>query len=275
MKKYKMIMTDKKKDWHGKTVYRIQALRSFGDVKAGDLGGYVANGQNLSHYGNCWIAENAVVTKDARVIENAIISGNATISYRAIISGNARVYGNALVMGDPYIFEDYPKITGDACVFGNAKIWHNAIISEKAKVFGNADISTCTIKGNANVFGKAKIDHYAEIAGNTRIFGNSIVLHCKVIGDSIICGNTKIMLRCDGYFSAYPNIIDSVIFNNANIFGECTVKKSYISDEITTAVCVIENCIIGNKTNRINSSVSYNLLEKYGINKNLYIPCTA
>lgn len=39
--------------------YRIQALRSFGNVKEGVIGGYVSSEKNLSHDGNCRIAPNS------------------------------------------------------------------------------------------------------------------------------------------------------------------------------------------------------------------------
>ena len=42
-------------------VYRIRALKDFGDVKAGDLGGYVNSEENLSHEGNCWIYDDAKI----------------------------------------------------------------------------------------------------------------------------------------------------------------------------------------------------------------------
>ena len=36
----------------GKNLYRIKAIKSFGDVKAGDLGGYIEDEDNLSQDGN-------------------------------------------------------------------------------------------------------------------------------------------------------------------------------------------------------------------------------
>ncbi len=38
-KKYQL--TDETQNYYGKTLYRIQALKDFGDVKAGDKGGWV------------------------------------------------------------------------------------------------------------------------------------------------------------------------------------------------------------------------------------------
>ena len=36
-------------------LHRIRALRSFGNVKAGDVGGWVEREANLSHDGDCWV----------------------------------------------------------------------------------------------------------------------------------------------------------------------------------------------------------------------------
>jgi len=36
----------------GVTLHRIQALRSFGDVKEGDIGGWIEKESNLWHDGN-------------------------------------------------------------------------------------------------------------------------------------------------------------------------------------------------------------------------------
>lgn len=49
----------------GRTLYRIKALRDFGDVEKGDLGGYIGSENNLSHCGNAWVYGNAEVRGDA------------------------------------------------------------------------------------------------------------------------------------------------------------------------------------------------------------------
>ena len=45
MKKYEL--TEETKVIGGKTLFRIRALRSFGGIKAGDLGGFIENERNL------------------------------------------------------------------------------------------------------------------------------------------------------------------------------------------------------------------------------------
>ena len=49
----------------GKKLFRIKALISFGNVKEGELGGFVEKEENLDQSGNAW------VSGDARVYGNA------------------------------------------------------------------------------------------------------------------------------------------------------------------------------------------------------------
>ena len=81
MKKFKLT-SEFIVDISGVKLFRIKALIEFGNVKAGDLGGYIEKEENLSHMGNAWVSGNAQVSGDARV------------------SGNAQVFGDARVSGD-------------------------------------------------------------------------------------------------------------------------------------------------------------------------------
>ena len=72
-----------------KKLFRIKALVEFGNVKAGELGGYVEKEENVSQDGNAWVSGDAEVSGNARVYGDAWVSGNAEVS------GNARVSGDA------------------------------------------------------------------------------------------------------------------------------------------------------------------------------------
>lgn len=100
MKKYK-IRKDlfKQCEFSGKKYYRIEALKDFADVKAGDRGGYVESYKNLSQDGNCWIYDEAEVKQNSRVYEDAKVYDYATVINNAKIYGNAKVYKRALVSG--------------------------------------------------------------------------------------------------------------------------------------------------------------------------------
>lgn len=45
----------------GVTLHRIRALVAFGNVEAGNLGGFIEKIENLSMYGNAWVYGNAKV----------------------------------------------------------------------------------------------------------------------------------------------------------------------------------------------------------------------
>ena len=63
----------------GTKLFRIKALMEFGDVKAGDLGGYIEKEENLDHDGDAWVYGNAEVCGNARVCGNAEVCGNAKV----------------------------------------------------------------------------------------------------------------------------------------------------------------------------------------------------
>ena len=124
----------------GTVLRRIRALRDIPrfDVKAGELGGFVEEENNLSQDGDAWVFGNA------KVYGKALVSGNARVF------GNAKIYGKALVSGNARVF-------GDAWVFGNAKIFGDAEVSDYAEVSGDARVS-----GNANVSGDAEVSGDAD-----------------------------------------------------------------------------------------------------------------
>ena len=74
MKKYEL--TNETKVVLGTTLYRIRALISFGNVHAGDLGGWVEKESNLAQEGTAWVygtarvSGNAMVYGDARVLKS-------------------------------------------------------------------------------------------------------------------------------------------------------------------------------------------------------------
>ena len=51
----------------GLTLYRIRALKSFGDVRTGDIGGFVQFEANLSQEGDCWVYGDSRVYLGGRV----------------------------------------------------------------------------------------------------------------------------------------------------------------------------------------------------------------
>ena len=133
-KKYKVIQ-DETIHLGNHILHRIQACRSFGNVKSGDLGGFIESEGNLDHSGGCWISEHTKIYGNARVFGDAYIGGSTWISGDAEVSGTAQVYdnswvsGNVQISGDAWIGENIPA-------YGNMKldsgIWNQTVeIDEK------------------------------------------------------------------------------------------------------------------------------------------------
>ena len=79
------------------TLYRIQAMRDFGNVRKGEKGGFIQSEKNLSHEGSCWVYDNAKVYGDAEVYENALVYENAEVCGAAWVYGNAMIYYYGIV----------------------------------------------------------------------------------------------------------------------------------------------------------------------------------
>jgi len=139
--------------YHGHTLHRIRALRDFGNVKAGDLGGWIQKERNLSEDGDCWVADEAKVLAEAHVRGNAQISGNAEALDYAIIRDNAQVKDNARMIGETIA-------EGNAVVCGKANL-----------------LQGVHIKDYAQVGGCAFLDQYTELGGCASVFDSTHVLN--------------------------------------------------------------------------------------------------
>ena len=96
MKKYELTTNTKMR--LGRKLFQIKALVSFGDVAAGDLGGYIEKEENLSHDGDAW------VSGDARVYGDARVSGNADyICFKGFGSVNRNTTMFRTKNGDVYV----------------------------------------------------------------------------------------------------------------------------------------------------------------------------
>lgn len=188
MKKYCLIESNQ--EYHGQKLYQIQALRDFTaidgiEIKQGDLGGFVSGEHNLSHQGNCWIANQAKVLGRAFVSENAFVKGVCVLCDQVQVFGNAQVirgyicdkvqiYDNAFVgvkgwiAGQAQIFGNASISGKDTTILGNIKISDNAII-------GGGLIGTIHLQGNIHIDGNVRIEANCDLKGDIHIGGNSVI----------------------------------------------------------------------------------------------------
>lgn len=129
-KKYEL--TTQSIEWKGRKLFRIKAVKSFADVKVGDLGGYIESESNLSQDGTAWVSDDAKVYDTARVFGNASVRNNAEIYENANVFGRADVFGNVEVYGSAEVF-DNAKICGDTEIFGAERIGSRLICQWRTK----------------------------------------------------------------------------------------------------------------------------------------------
>lgn len=173
-KKYEF--TGKTMHQMGATLHRIRACRSFGNVNAGDIGGWIEREENLSHDGNAWVADYACVFDTARVFGNAQVSDVAWISHDARVFDDAHISEAAWVYGKASVYNK-------AKVFGRAWVGDSSAVCELARVCGNARIcGRSMVYGNAWVYGKANICGEAEVCGEARIQRTNHYLCISPIG---------------------------------------------------------------------------------------------
>ena len=160
-RKYKL--TDETKRLWDITLYRIEALQDFGNVKAGDKGGWIESEENLSQEDTCWVYGNAEVFDSARVIGSAQVFDTARVFDTAEVYGRAQVYGDARVYKNSAVHED-------AQVYGYAQVYGGGQIGENAQAYGHAQIGE-----NAHVYGNAQLCDDARVYGSAEVCGDAIV----------------------------------------------------------------------------------------------------
>lgn len=118
MKKYRL--TNEKIIVGCRTLYRIQALRDFGDVKEGEFGGWIESEKNLSHEGSAWIYGNAWVYGNAQVYGDADIKHSSDICF---MSG----FGSALRTTTAFKTKDGAIHVTCGCFYGNLDDFYNRV----------------------------------------------------------------------------------------------------------------------------------------------------
>ena len=163
-KKYE-ILKDQSITLNGHTLYRIKLLKQISNMSPGTLGGFIESEDNLSQEGNCWVAENAAVYGNAKVIENAWVGGSARIHGHSIIRENCFIAGSPLIISseigghstvrEEAIIED-SLLQDCAIVEGSAKLYHVTVFG-RSIIKDFATVTKVGIRGNAYISGKVYI----------------------------------------------------------------------------------------------------------------------
>lgn len=201
-KKYE-ILKDHATTMNGSTIYRIKALKDFGDVKAGDIGGFVEKEENLSHEGPCWIYGDAMVYHNAKVKDNAIVRDYVHVF------NNARVMENAIVEG-------HARVSDDSTVFGNARVKDNANVFGRGIIHGFAIVQdNATVFEQARICGETIIKDYAQVSGHIMVSRGEITNSVVLFGIGEI--NFDISAKDDWTFYRNPCVDSGFITTSTKI----------------------------------------------------------
>lgn len=187
MTEKKYIITDEKHPIYH-SAHRIKAVRNFGIIEEGELGGYIQDEKNLSHSNLAWVGDNAVI------LDNASVFGNAYVSGKSVISQNAKVYGDANVGGNSSMY-GVSKVSGNSAVT-------NSRIEGVAEVYGDATVHNCELKDSSRVYDDAIVRN-ATVCMNAEIFGDAKVEGRSNWSSVVVCDNAKIYdhARVDGNYT--------------------------------------------------------------------------
>ena len=242
-KKYELLMDDHI-EYAGKTLYRIKALKDFGNVKAETIGGYIETEINLSHEGDCWVYDDAKVYDKARVYNNAQIFHSAKVYNNALICNNAQVYEDAEVFG-------CARVSNNACICENARVYENACISDRALILDNAEVyGNATVCDRATVYNRAIVNGSATVCDRAKVFGEATIHDGTIIGEvsmkyadiyqeeytdedkivtAILTKDNKVLytIACQGDYTE-QEFMDLIKDTNSNI-GDAISRERYIS----------------------------------------------
>lgn len=189
---------------NGGLLYRIRALKNFGDVKKGDIGGWVESEKNLSQKGLCWIYD------DAKVSDKARVSENARVMDLAVVDSNARVHGTAGVCDISHV-TDYATVRGNSIVRDKSCVMEFGLVDDHAFVFDRA-----TVSGRAQVVGFARICDDTRVTNGSTVSGNSFIVgNGYVGGDVIVNGHERIdftVIRSTDYVTYKDPFVDDVYY---------------------------------------------------------------
>lgn len=184
--KYK-ILQDETIRHEGRTLYRIQAVKDFNDVKSGDRGGWIQKEKNLSQDGLCWLYNDAKAYDDAKVEKNATLRDNVQAFGNACICGNVKCSENVIIKDNARLFGDV-VLQYFVQVYENADIRDRVVVSKHAQIHGNASLSGDVYVGdNVNIYGHAMLTGLTYVEDDVVIYG-----HVVLGSDDIICGDAVI-----------------------------------------------------------------------------------
>ena len=192
MEKYELIK-EGKATFMGRVIYRIRALKDFGDVKAGDVGGWVCSYNNLSQEGECWIYDEAKCLDNAMIFDNAKMYDNSIMYDKAKMYHEAKMYDNAIMLNNSIMYDN-------SKMFNNSKMFGKSVMRDNAEMCGNATMYDSSIMydnskmfNNSKMYDEARMYDYAVMFNDSKMYDNSKMYNKARMFDYAILNENKIL----------------------------------------------------------------------------------
>ena len=217
--------TGEEVSFDGSKLKRIVALKEFGDVSIGTIGGWIENETNLSQTGDCWVYQDACVYQNAMLIENSKVLKNSEIKGNVIVGENS--------------------IVDKSTIFGNVE-------DIPIKILGNTKIKSSSLKGEIETNDNAII-RSSYVLGNNILIQGKIINGVNLIGDDIYifgCINGKITIDSKSYIGSTGSLCVPYSVK-INLYNAKVISPSDILVLYSNYLSVVEgvNIIYKNKEN--------------------------
>lgn len=215
-------------------LYRIQALKNFGDVKKGDLGGFVESEHNLSQDGNCWIYNNASAAQDSRVQENAKMYDHSSIHQYAQMFGESELH-NYAEMRDNTLIAEHARMYDNSIMYDKAELHDNAVMSKAAKLHQHAKMyDYTTITDFADMHDHSVMTYFATLAGH------ATMKDCSEVSDYAQ------MLQCSAIHNDAKLKGDAILRNDEVIYYNTLLESPSLRTLKSYLFCVFNQLPINN-----------------------------
>lgn len=220
-------------------LYRIKALKSFGDVREGDFGGLVRSEDNLAQKGNCWIYDNSIVCS------KAIVHGDAKIRHRSIITCDARVFSKA------DIFDS--KISGNTKISGTSQV-RNSEIKDNSRIMGKPIINNAIVSGKSSIISDAEVFSTEQpvmiedstIGTGAKVSGSCVIRRSE-IGNASLKSLGSYTVCCEDS-KIKSGLIESSRVIMCNVSGDTKIKNSHVVSSEISGYAVINNSYVMEST---------------------------
>lgn len=247
--------------YNGNKCFQIRAIKDFGEVRKGDLGGYIGSEENLSASGNCWIFDKAsvfdksIVSGDAQVKNFAEVRGKSIISGKCVVKDKSSVWdssikGNVEISGKASVIESevkgnskisngsyvqWSKVSGNAQIIGDKCVVVRSTVKGQTKISENAHITKSSIDDGAIVAGSSVIEN-SEIFGNAKVSERATIKGSKVYDNAAVMGVALVSDGAEVFGNAVVNGVTWVTGKDAKVSGKVTVSSGEVTETLNESV---------------------------------------